>query len=156
MDSQEFMQNDIKFMKAAIKQAALAASHGEVPIGAVIVRDGQVIARGYNKRQKTRTALMHAEVVAIERACKNLGDWRLSDCDIYVTLEPCCMCVGLIINSRIRNVYFGAPEPKSGCCGSVVNLFDTVNMNQTTRVFGGILADECSSLISDFFKKCRK
>ena len=114
---------DEKFMKEALKQAKKAASIGETPIGAVIVRDGEIIARGYNKRETKKNALLHAEIIAINKACKKLGGWRLPRCEMYVTLEPCPMCAGAIINSRIENLYFGAYDKKSGCAGSVINLF---------------------------------
>ncbi len=145
-----------KFMNEALKQARKAALIGETPIGAVIVRDGKVIARGYNKRETKKNALLHAEIIAIDKACKKLGGWRLPRCDMYVTLEPCPMCAGAIINSRIENVYFGAYDKKSGCAGSAVNLFESGLFNHDVNVTGGILEQECADTLSAFFKELRK
>lgn len=145
-----------KFMKEAIKQAKKAADIGETPIGAVIVRDGKVIARGYNKRETKKNALLHAEIIAIDKACKKLGGWRLPKCDMYVTLEPCPMCSGAIINSRIENVYFGAYDKKSGCTGSKINLFENGLFNHDVNVTGGIMEQECADILSSFFKELRK
>lgn len=145
-----------KFMKEALKQAKKAASIGETPIGAVIVHDGAVIARGYNKRETKKNALLHAEVIAIDKACKKLGGWRLPNCDMYVTLEPCPMCAGAIINSRINNVYFGAYDKKSGCGGSVTNLFTHGMFNHNVNVQGGIMESECADILSSFFRELRK
>jgi tRNA(adenine34) deaminase len=147
---------DEKFMKEAIKQAKKAAAIGETPIGAVIVRDGQIIARGYNKRETKKNALLHAEIIAINKACKKLGGWRLPRCEMYVTLEPCPMCAGAIINSRIERVYFGAYDKKSGCASSVINLFENGMFNHNVTVIGGIMEDTCSALLTDFFKALRK
>lgn len=147
---------DGKFMKEAIRQAKKAAKIGEMPIGAVIVRNGEIISRGYNKREVKKNALLHAEVDAINKACKKLGGWRLPECDIYVTLEPCPMCAGAILNARINNVYFGAYDEKSGCAGSVMNLFDMNLCNFSANVTGGIMKEECSEIIKSFFKGLRK
>ena len=147
---------DEKFMKEAIRQAKKAAAIGETPIGAVIVQDGKIIARGYNKRETKKNALLHAEIIAIDKACRRLGGWRLPRCDIYVTLEPCPMCSGAIINSRIDNVYFGAYDKKSGCAGSAVNLFEKGMFNHDVNVTGGIMEDECARILSDFFKDLRE
>ena len=144
-----------KFMREAIKQAKKAAAIGEAPIGAVIVRDGKIIARGYNKRETKKNALLHAEIIAINKACKALGGWRLPGCDMYVTLEPCPMCAGAIINARIENVYFGAYDKKAGCGGSVTNLFESGMFNHDVNVTGGIEEEECASLLSSFFKELR-
>ncbi|MGN0106756.1 MAG: tRNA adenosine(34) deaminase TadA [Hominilimicola sp.] len=145
-----------KFMREAIKQAQKAAAICETPIGAVIVQDGKIIARGYNKRETRKNALLHAEIIAIDKACRKLGGWRLPRCDMYVTLEPCPMCSGAIINSRIDNVYFGAYDKKSGCAGSAANLFEQGLFNHDVNVTGGIMEDECSRILSDFFKDLRE
>lgn len=142
-------------MREALKQAKKAASIGEVPIGAVIVRDGKVIARGYNKRETKKNALLHAEIIAIDKACRKLGGWRLPRCEIYITLEPCPMCSGAIINSRIENVYFGAYDKKAGCCGSAADLFGEGAFNHRPEITGGILEEECAALLKEFFKKLR-
>ncbi|MCD8180617.1 MAG: tRNA adenosine(34) deaminase TadA [Firmicutes bacterium] len=145
-----------KFMKEAVKQAKKAAAIGETPIGAVIVHDGKIIARGYNKRETKKNALLHAEIIAINKACKRLGGWRLPSCDMYVTLEPCPMCAGAIINSRIDNVYFGAFDKKSGCCGSAANLFEKGLFNHDVHFEGGIMENECADILSSFFKELRQ
>lgn len=145
-----------KFMREAIKQAKKAASIGETPVGAVIVQDGKIIARGYNKRETKKNALMHAEIITIDKACKKLGGWRLPRCDMYITLEPCPMCSGAIINSRIDNVYFGAYDKKSGCAGSTVNLFENGMFNHSVNIVGGIMENECAQILSSFFRELRK
>lgn len=143
-------------MREAIKQAKKAASIGETPIGAVIVRDGKIIARGYNKRETKKNALLHAEVIAIDKACKKLGGWRLPKCDMYVTLEPCPMCAGAIVNARIENVYFGAYDKKSGCAGSKTDLFEQGLFNHDVNVRGGFMEEECAAILTNFFKELRK
>lgn len=148
--------NNEKWMKEAIKQAKKAAQKDEVPIGCVIVKDDQIIARAYNKREMKKCSTAHAEILAIEKACKKLGSWRLEDCDLYVTLEPCPMCSGAIIQSRIRNVIFGAYDPKGGCMGSNMNINDVRGFNHYPDIEGGILQDECSRLLKEFFKAKRK
>lgn len=148
--------NNEKWMKEAIKQAKKAAQKDEVPIGCVIVKDDQIIARAYNKREMKQCSTAHAEILAIEKACKKLGSWRLEDCDLYVTLEPCPMCSGAIIQSRIRNVIFGAYDPKGGCMGSNMNINDVRGFNHYPDIEGGILQDECSRLLKNFFKAKRK
>ena len=148
------MYNEL-FMKEAIRQAKKAYKIGETPIGAVVVHKGEIIARGYNKRETKKNSLMHAEIIAIDRACKKLGGWRLPECSIYVTLEPCPMCSGAIIQSRIDNLYFGAYDYKSGCAGSKINLFEENLFNYNVNVCGGILEEECKNLISDFFRELR-
>lgn len=148
--------NNEKWMKEAIKQAKKAAQKDEVPIGCVIVKDDQIIARAYNKREMKQCSTAHAEILAIEKACKKLGSWRLEDCDLYVTLEPCPMCSGAIIQSRIRNVIFGAYDPKGGCMGSNMNINDVRGFNHYPDIEVGILQDECSRLLKDFFKAKRK
>lgn len=147
---------DEKYMKEALRQAKKAADLGEAPIGAVIVQDNRIIARGYNTRESKKKATGHAEIMAIERACKKLGGWRLPNSSIYVTLEPCPMCSGAVIAARIDRLYFGAYDSKSGCCGSVCNLFEKGAFNHTVDVVGGIMEDECSQIISDFFKELRQ
>lgn len=144
------------FMREAIKQAKKAASVGETPIGAVIVRDGKIIARGYNKRETKKNALLHAELIAIDKACKKLGGWRLPRCDMYVTLEPCPMCAGAIVNARIENVYFGAYDSKSGCAGSKTNLFEAGLFNHDVNVTGGVMEKECAELLTGFFRELRR
>lgn len=148
--------NNEKWMKEAIKQAKKAVQKDEVPIGCVIVKDDQIIARAYNKREMKQCSTAHAEILAIEKACKKLGSWRLEDCDLYVTLEPCPMCSGAIIQSRIRNVIFGAYDPKGGCMGSNMNINDVRGFNHYPDIEGGILQDECSHLLKEFFKAKRK
>lgn len=143
-----------KFMRAALGRAKTASRHGETPVGAVIVRNGKIISGGRNKREKGKNALYHAEISAINAACKKLGGWRLFDCDLYVTLEPCPMCAGAIINARIRNVYFGASDEKAGSFGSVVDL-SKLDYNHKPNVTGGILKQECSELLSEFFRNLR-
>ncbi len=143
------------FMKKALSYAGRAGKMGETPVGAVIVRKGEIISFGYNKRESKKNALCHAEIMAINRACKKLGGWRLWECDLYVTLEPCPMCAGAIINARIKNVYFGAFDKKAGCFGSVTD-FNNLNFNHHPKVEGGILEEESRTLLSDFFKKLRK
>lgn len=146
---------DKDFMNLAIEQAKIAASELEVPVGAVIVRNGEVVSVGRNRREKGRNALAHAEIEAIDLACKKLGGWRLWECEMFVTLEPCPMCTGAIINSRLRKVVFGASDYKAGSCGSVVNLFE-LPYNHKPELIGGFMADECSALLTDFFANLRK
>lgn len=145
---------DVKFMRAALKEAKKAEAIDETPVGAVIVKDGRIIARGYNMRETKKNALMHAEIIAINKASKKLGGWRLPECDIYVTLEPCPMCAGAIIQARIENVYFGAYDPKSGCLGSVCDLSKA--LPHKVEYQGGILKIECEEILKKFFKKLRK
>lgn len=144
-----------RFMRLALIEAKRAAKIGEVPIGAVIVRGGEVIAKAHNKREKLKLATAHAEILAINKACKKLGDWRLEGCEMYVTLEPCAMCAGAILNSRIESVYFGAYEKKGGAVESRLRLLDGCGLNWSAKCEGGILIDECSAIISDFFKNRR-
>lgn len=144
-----------KYMIAALREAKKAYDKLEVPIGAVIVKDGNIIARAHNLRETSKQACAHAEILAIQKACKKIGAWRLEDCDIYVTLEPCPMCAGAIINSRIKNLYFGAMEPKSGVAGSKFNLFSDYKFNHSVNVVPGVLENECVSLLKDFFKMLR-
>ena len=142
-------------MKLALGRAKTAARHGETPVGAVIVKDGKVVAGGRNRREYGKNALYHAEISAINAACKKLGGWRLHECDLYVTLEPCPMCAGAVIGARIRNVYYGAVDKKAGSFGSVVNLAE-LPYNHKPNVEGGILEKECSEILSEFFKELRR
>lgn len=142
-------------MKEALVMAEKAAEEGEVPVGAVIVRNGEIIARGRNRREKDKNALCHAEIEAINEACNKLGGWRLPGCELYVTLEPCPMCAGAVINSRIEKVYFGAYDKKAGSVRSIVNLFD-MPYNHKPDAKGGILENECAEILSRFFKELRK
>lgn len=143
-----------EFMRIAIGQAMLAAQEGEVPVGAAVVRDGEIISVGRNRREKEKNALAHAELEAIDRACKALGGWRLWQCELYVTLEPCPMCAGAIINSRLRRVVYGASDNKAGSCGSVVNLFD-LPYNHRPEIVAGFMSEECGRLLTDFFREMR-
>ena len=142
-------------MRLAIAQAHIANREGEVPIGAVIFKDGILISVGHNRREGCKNALKHAEIEAIDMACKQLGGWRLDGCTLYVTLEPCPMCAGAIINSRISAVVYGASDPKAGVCGSIFNLF-AYPFNHMPRVVSGVLEAECGMLLTDFFHKLRK
>ncbi|MGN0546747.1 MAG: nucleoside deaminase [Acutalibacteraceae bacterium] len=146
---------DTDFMNIAIEQAKIAASELEVPVGAVIVRNGEVVSVGRNRRETDKNALAHAELEAIDLACKKLGGWRLWECEMFVTLEPCPMCTGAIINSRLRRLVFGASDGKAGSCGSVINLFD-LPYNHKPEVVSGFMAEECSALLSDFFSQLRR
>lgn len=143
------------FMKMALKEAKKAYAEGEVPVGAVIVRNGEIIARGRNKREKNKNALAHAEIMAIDKACKKLGGWRLFECEMFVTLEPCPMCAGAIINSRLKKVTIGALDEKSGAVSSVVSLFE-LPFNHKPETEIGLLQEECKELLSSFFKELRK
>lgn len=143
------------FMEKAIEEAKKAEKIGEVPIGAVIVKNEEIIATGYNKRETRQNALLHAEIEAINNACEKLGSWRLSNCDLYVTLEPCPMCAGAIINARIKRLIFGAKDQKAGSCGSIINLFE-LGYNHRPEIISGIMEETCSNLLSEFFKKLRK
>ena len=149
-----YLHRDEEFMRLAIEQAQLAAQLGEIPVGAVVVKDDQVIGRGYNRREIDSSATAHAEVLAIEDACKHLGTWRLTDCELYVTLEPCPMCAGAIINARIRRVIYGAKDDRAGCCGSIADFF-VMPFNHNPLSRSGILADECKTLLLDFFSALR-
>ena len=144
-----------KYMKAALELAALSASEGEVPVGAVVVCEGEIVGTGRNRREKGKNALYHAELEAIDNACKALGGWRLHKCDLYVTLEPCPMCTGAIINARIKNLIYGASDPKAGSAGSVVNLFD-LPYNHKPEVIGGVMEEACSAILTDFFRSLRE
>lgn len=143
-----------EYMQAALNLAKEAFDDGEVPVGAVIVQNGKIIATGRNRREKKKNALMHAEIDAINNACKTLGGWRLWNCEIYVTLEPCPMCAGAIMNAHIPKVYFGAYDFKNGSCKTIINLFE-MPYNFKPECEGGIMQEECSQLLKDFFKKLR-
>ncbi|MDR0849949.1 MAG: tRNA adenosine(34) deaminase TadA [Christensenellaceae bacterium] len=144
-----------KFMQEALKLAEIARKKDEVPVGAIIVKDGKIIAKGYNKRERKQNALLHAEIVAINKACKKLKSFRLIDCELYVTLEPCPMCAGAIINSRIGKVYFGAYDQKRGCAGSIYNLLSDPRFNHNPEVTGGIIEEECAKILTTFFETKR-
>ena len=146
--------DDRDFMNAALELASLAADEGEVPVGAVVTLGGEIVGRGRNRREKSKNALAHAEIEAINDACSNLGGWRLWQCDMFVTLEPCPMCAGAIINSRIKRVVFGAYDKKSGSCESLVKLFD-LPYNHKPQLEGGFMQEECSAILSGFFKQLR-
>lgn len=145
---------DKKFMKRALELAKKAYDSGEVPVGAVIVKNGEIIGEGYNMREQKQNALSHAEMEAINSACKNTGSWRLDDCEIYVTLEPCPMCTGAIINARIKTVIFGAFDSSMGCMDSVINLCD-YPFNHKVEIYAGICEDECKKMLTDFFELIR-
>ena len=148
------MTQEEKYMREAVRQAKKAAALKEVPIGCVIVHDGAIIARGYNRRTIDKNVLAHAEIIAIRKACRKIGDWRLEDCTMYVTLEPCPMCAGAIVNARIPAVYYGAKDDKAGCCGSVLNLFEE-RFNHHPRIYGRVLEAECAALLQEFFQSLR-
>ncbi len=143
------------YMKYALNLAKQSAEEGEVPVGAIVVCDGRIVGEGRNRREVVKNALHHAEIEAINEACKNLGGWRLWKCDLYVTLEPCPMCAGAIINSRIKNVYFGATDMKNGAVVSAAQLFD-MNFTHKPLYEGGIMGEECAEILSTFFKDLRK
>ena len=146
---------DKKFMRAAIAQARRAEKLDEVPIGCVIVYEGKIIARGYNRRNTDLNTISHAEMNAIRKASKKLGDWRLEGCTIYITLEPCQMCSGAIVQSRIDRCVIGAMNPKAGCAGSVMNLLQVAQFNHQVEITRGVLEEECSSMLSSFFRRLR-
>ncbi len=145
---------DTELMRAALDEARAAAALGEVPVGAVVAKDGAIVARAHNLRESAKNALCHAEVLAIGDACRALGGWRLWQCELFVTLEPCPMCAGAIINSRLKRVVYAAPDPKAGCCGSVADLF-ALPFNHRPAVEGGLLADEAQALLRGFFARLR-
>ena len=149
------MEQHIKYMKEALKLAKKAYTLGEVPIGCVIVYEDKIIGRGYNRRNTDKNTLAHAEITAINRASKKIGDWRLEDCTLYVTLEPCQMCAGAIVQSRITNVVMGCMNPKAGCGGSVLNILEMPEFNHQVNVTRGVMEEECSQILQDFFKELR-
>lgn len=147
---------DAKYMKEAIRQAKKAYAIGEVPIGCVIVRDGKIISRGYNRRTIDKNTLAHAELAAIKKASKKLDDWRLEGCTMYVTLEPCQMCAGALVQSRIDRVVVGCMNPKAGCAGSILNLLQMSEFNHQVELETGVLEEECSQMMKDFFRELRE
>lgn len=148
-------QEDIRFMREAIRQAKKAGKLSEVPIGCVLVHDGEIVARGYNRRNTDKTTLAHAEIAVIRKASRVFGDWRLENCTLYVTLEPCPMCAGAIVQARIPRVVAGCMNPKAGCAGSVLNILDTPGLNHKVKFEKGVLEKECSELLRDFFRGLR-
>lgn len=144
-----------KFMKEAIKQAKKAYDKEEIPVGAVIVKDGKIIARGYNKKEEKKDTTQHAEIIAIQKASRKIGAWRLQDCEMYVTLEPCAMCTGALIQARMKRVYIGTMDPKTGACGSVLNLLEDYKFNHKVEVETNIMQKECQKILKDFFKYLR-
>ncbi len=143
-------------MLDALAEAEQAAEIGEVPIGAVIVKDGQIIGRGHNMTETAKDPTVHAEMIAIRQAAQALGGWRLSDCEMYVTCEPCSMCAGAIVWARIKTLYIGTPDPKSGACGSVFNIADSEKLNHRVEIKTGLMQEECQALLKQFFKELRK
>ncbi len=152
----KFTEEDYRWMWEAIGEAKKAYAIEEVPIGAIVVKDGEVIGRGFNLRERDHDPTAHAEVIAIRDASKRLGGWRLIGCDLYVTIEPCPMCSGAILNSRIERVFYGGKDPKAGCAGSLMNLLIDERFNHQTEVFSGLLEDECGDLMRTFFRRLRK
>lgn len=150
------MNVEQKYMKQAIKLAGKAAELGEVPIGCVIEYQGKVIGRGYNRRTTDKSTLAHAEIIAIKKACKKMGDWRLEDCTMYVTLEPCQMCAGAIVQARVKKVVIGCMNPKAGCAGSILNVLQMEEFNHQVEIERGVLEEECSQMLTSFFKDLRK
>ncbi len=150
------MEEQVKFMRAAMREAKKAEALGEVPIGCVIVQDGKIIARGYNRRKTDKNTLSHAELNAIRKASKKTGDWRLEDCTLYVTLEPCQMCAGAIVQARIPKVVMACMNPKAGCAGSILNLLQMRQFNHQVEIERGVLEEECSEMLSGFFRELRR
>ena len=144
------------FMKQSLKEARKAYDRLEVPVGVVIVKDNKIISRAYNQKEEKNSPIKHAEITAIEKVCKKLNNWRLNDCDMYVTLEPCPMCAGAIVNSRIRKVYIGAAQQKTGACGSKINVIEEYKSETKIDVEFGVLQEECLNILQDFFKEIRK
>ncbi len=149
------MTEQEKYMKQAIREARKAYALGEVPIGCVIVNEGKIIGRGYNRRNTDKSTLSHAEITAIKKASKKMGDWRLEGCTLYVTLEPCQMCAGAIVQARIDEVVMGSKNPKAGCGGSILNLLEMPEFNHQVKVTRGIMEEECSQMLTNFFKELR-
>jgi len=144
-----------QYMREALKEAKKAKKLNEVPIGCVIVKDNKIIGRGYNRRMKDKNTLSHAELNAIKKASKKLKDWRLDDCEMYVTTEPCQMCSGAIVQARIKKVYIGCMNPKAGCAGSIMNLLQVDKFNHQVEIESGVLEEECSGILKDYFKELR-
>ena len=149
------MTDDEKYMKEAIKQARKAYALGEVPIGCVIVHEGKIIGRGYNRRNTDKNTLAHAEITAIHKASKVIGDWRLEECTLYVTLEPCQMCAGAIVQARIPKVVMACMNPKAGCAGSILNILDMPQFNHQVEAVRGVMEEECSRMLKEFFVELR-
>ncbi len=156
MEERELLKTDEKYMRAAIKQAQKAYALNETPIGCVIVYNGKIIGRGYNRRNTDKNPLAHAEIAAIKKASRKMGDWRLEGCTMYVTLEPCQMCAGAIIQSRMTRVVVGCMNPKAGCAGSVLNLLQVKEFNHQAELTTGVLEEECSALMTGFFRELRE
>ncbi len=154
-DGNNLEKIQIKYMKAALRQAQKAYELGEVPIGCVIVFEGKIIGRGYNRRNTDKSTLSHAEITAIRKASRKMGDWRLEGCTLYVTLEPCQMCAGAIVQARIPEVVIGCMNPKAGCAGSILNILEMPEFNHQVNVSRGILEEECSRMLTQFFKELR-
>lgn len=150
------MDEQVKYMRAAMREARKAEALDEVPIGCVIVREGKIIARGYNRRNTDKNTLAHAELAAIRKASKKTGDWRLEDCTMYVTLEPCQMCAGAIVQSRMKKVVIATMNSKAGCAGSVMNLLQVAEFNHQVEIERGVLEEECAAMLSDFFRALRE
>lgn len=149
-------KNKEYFMKEALKEAKKAYKKLEVPVGAVIVKDGKIVAKAFNQKEGKKSPTKHAEIIAIERACKKIENWRLNECDIYVTLEPCPMCAGAIMNARIKKLYIGAMEEKSGACGSKINILKDYDFEIKVDIENNVMEDECKKILKDFFKEIRK
>lgn len=149
------MNQDIKYMRAAVREAQKAYALGEVPIGCVIVYQDKIIGRGYNRRNTDKSTLAHAEITAIRKASKKMGDWRLEDCTLYVTLEPCQMCAGAIVQARIKRVVMACMNPKAGCAGSILNVLDMPQFNHQVEITQGVLEEECGLMLTGFFKELR-
>lgn len=145
-----------KFMQEALKEAKKAYKKMEIPVGAVIVKDGEIIARAHNVKEKKQDTTKHAEIIAIQRASKKLGSWRLNDCELYVTLEPCAMCAGAIIQARLKKVYIGTTDEKTGACGSVLNLLEDYPFNHKVEMEKGVLKEDCERLLKEFFRELRQ
>lgn len=150
------MNADKKFMRLAYNQALKALENDEVPVGCVVVFNGKVVGKGYNQKEKKHCSVYHAEIVAIENACKKIGDWRLNDATLYVTMEPCAMCAGAIINHRIKHVVIGVTEPNFGACGSGIDILNNNSLGTKTEVVTGVLQDECKAILQQFFKQKRE
>ena len=156
LEKNKAKRRDEKYMKLALKEAKKARDINEVPIGCVIVRDDKVIGKGYNKRNTDKNVLSHAELVAIKQACKKTGDWRLEDCTMYITLEPCQMCAGAMVQARLQRAVIGSMNPKAGCGGSVLNILQMAEFNHQVDVERGVLEEECSGILTDFFAELRE
>lgn len=157
-EAEKKRREDEAFMREAMRQAQKAAALGDVPIGCVIVFRGKIIARGYNRRNADKSVLSHAEIISIKKACKKIGDWRLEDCTMYVTLEPCPMCAGAIVQARIPRVVIGSRNPKAGCAGSVLDLFHEKGFNHQVELEDGVLQEDCTDMLEEFFRdlRCKK